>query len=398
MLLVQALVAAEPKVEFQPKRTWAFKEAGVKFNNEFSGARLNDCQQTVPTEFKLVISPENKPINPSPWYAFKVTAAVSTTITVQITVTYTGSVLRPRLSRDGTHWTMLDPASFSSKPKTREAKAKLQVGPAPLWVAAQEMIGLKQLGAWTDEKARLPFARESVIGKSIEHRPIRQIVFHDKAAPNYVFIIGRQHPPEVTGSIALMTFVDTLTGKTGLARRYRQQFRTVVIPLVNPDGVEHGHWRLNLGGTDLNRDWRAFAQPETRAIRDTFLKLVNQPGARPFVLLDFHSTSSDIFYAQPDTSPTFPVKFTDRWLAAFQARFSDYTFKRDDAHNARAATSKAWGYETFHIPAITYELGYNTDRSLIRKTVSSAAEEMMRLLLTEVGHDNPIPMRSNKNP
>jgi hypothetical protein len=32
---------------------------------------------------------------------------------------------------------------------------------------------------------------------------------------------------------------------------------------ANPDGVDKGHWRLNDGGVDLNRDWGPFTQPET---------------------------------------------------------------------------------------------------------------------------------------
>ena len=46
-------------------------------------------------------------------------------------------------------------------------------------------------------------------------------------------------------------------------------------------------------------------------------------------------------------------------------------------------TSKAWAYETFGCAGITYELGYNTDRELIKKVSTGAAEEMMKLLLTE---------------
>src|SRR5262249_7158982 len=148
------------------------------------------------------------------------------------------------------------PRSEAGPPES--ATARIEVGPDGLWVAAQEMIGVAELGAWTDAKAKLPFARERVIGESLEHRPLRQLTFAETQQPNYVFIISRQHPPEVSGTLALMRFIDTLTDESDLARRYRKSFQTVVVPLMNPDGVEHGHWRHNLGGVDTNRDWKAF--------------------------------------------------------------------------------------------------------------------------------------------
>ena len=40
----------------------------------------------------------------------------------------------------------------------------------------------------------------------------------------------------------------------------------IVYPLMNPDGVDEGHWRHNTGGIDLNRDWAHYNQPETRQV------------------------------------------------------------------------------------------------------------------------------------
>ena len=34
-----------------------------------------------------------------------------------------------------------------------------------------------------------------------------------------------------------------------------EKFRVLAFPLMNPDGVDLGHWRHNAGGIDLNRDW-----------------------------------------------------------------------------------------------------------------------------------------------
>jgi predicted deacylase len=200
---------------------------------------------------------------------------------------------------------------------------------------------------------------------------------------NYVFVIGRQHPPEITGSIGLMSFIDTVAGDSPLARKFRSRFQVVVVPVVNPDGVEHGHWRSNLGGVDLNRDWRVFSQPETAALRDFILRYAQAPGARAELFVDFHSTGTNIFYSVPQEQDDAHQNFTDHWLAALRNDCPEFSFERDDTHNATEATSKAWAHAALHVPSITDEFGYSTDRNLVRQAARFEAEDMMKLLLAD---------------
>ncbi len=374
--------AKKSSIEIQTHRTFDFKESGVRFNNDFPGARLNECTQTGDSEFRIFIRPENKPINDSAWYAFQVVAKHPKTITV--TLAYEGGKHRykPETSYDGAKWTPL--TTFTENRQANEATLKLDVGPKPLTVAGQEMIGAKELNSWMSELARKSFVKKSVVGKSILKQPIQQLEINESKEPNYVFIIGRQHPPEITGSMALMPFTEVLAGETPLAKEYRKHFRTIVIPLMNPDGVREGHWRHNMNGVDLNRDWKNFLQPETRAVRDAFVKLSQQKNARIFLLIDFHSTRSDRFYTETDADKTFPENFTRRWLGAIQKKFPDYKLRRDASYEPNGNTSKTWAYKQFGCPSITYELGDETDRVQIRSLTSGAAEEMMRLLLEAV--------------
>jgi len=87
-----------------------------------------------------------------------------------------------------------------------------------------------------------------------------------------LLIISRQHPPEVTGFIAMKSFIETIAGDSEQAKVFRQKFKVYNVPLMNPDGVDNGHWRHNMGGIDLNRDWQAFNQPETRAVLIGYLQ------------------------------------------------------------------------------------------------------------------------------
>ena len=382
--LLSALpLSAQVKVEQQVRRVYDFPTAGVQFNNKFSGARLSGCTQTGPNSFRVLIQPEHFPINDSPWFAFQVVAHEAKTITVTLVFEHGRARYHPKISHDGVTWETLGDNAWKRDARD-EAVVTLAVGPKVLWVAAQELVTAKDFETWMDGMAQKPFVKKSLVAHSMQNRPLNQIEISESRALNYVFIIGRQHPPEVTGTFALMAFCETLAGNTELGKNFRQHFHTVIIPLMNPDGVENGHWRDNMGGVDLNRDWKDFAQPETRQVRDHLLKLAKQPGAKPFLMLDFHSTATDRFYTQLDSQKTFPPDFTVKWLGAITQRFPDYQVKREPTYHTEEYTSKIWGYKTFGIPDITYELGDNTDRAWIKQIATGAAEEMMKLLLAEV--------------
>ncbi|MEY4387590.1 MAG: hypothetical protein RLY20_2873 [Verrucomicrobiota bacterium] len=392
------LVAQSVRVELQTAKTWHFTNPDVWFSNEFPGARLNECTQTGSNEFTIAVSPENRPINPSAWYAFKVWSDAKRELHLVLTNTYDGRLHRARLSNDGKNWDQIAKARYTAEPSNRVMRLQIKVGRKPTWVAAQEMIGISELEAWMDAKCRLPFALSNIVGTTIEGRPIREFTLSESTNANFVFIISRQHPPEVTGSVGMMSYVDTIAGSSRLAKQFRRQFQTVVVPLVNPDGVEHGHWRHNLGGVDLNRDWQEFSQPETRAVSSFLAQTGRQPGALPFLFVDFHSTSSNVFYTQPDGQWMKPYDFARRWLERTTQRDAGFKIWRDAGHNVGLATSKAWANETFQIPAITCEFGSSTDRDEIRRFSRIAAEEMMRLLLAELEHPFVPPAATATSP
>jgi hypothetical protein len=366
-----------------PRQQWYFTNAGLCFDSDFSGARLNACAALGGRDFQVTISPENEPINPSPWFAFKVSAGKRETINLHFLYTYDRPHGRPWLSRDGKNWTRVKTNDFVPGATTNTATMRLETGKKPVWVAAWDMLGLAEMTAWQEKICQQPFVHAGTAGVSIESRPLSDFVVSETTNLDFVFVIGRQHPPEVTGSIGLMSFMDTVTGSSRLAKRFRQQFQVVVVPVVNPDGVEHGHWRSNLGGVDLNRDWHDFSQPETTQLRAFILRYAQKPGARTELFVDFHSTGTNIFYAVPQEPGDAHPDFTDHWLAALERDCPKFGFDRDDAHNATEATSKAWAHATLHCPAITCEFGYSTDRKQVRDAARAEAEEMMKLLLAD---------------
>ena len=373
------------KVPLQTRKEWNFEKEGVQFSNNFSGARLNNCTHLQDNIYVATISPENSPINRSPWYAFKISSSKKQTIEVRFLLTYPGVTSRPKISIDGKEWKALekDKWTAANPEKKTPASALIEVGPEALWIFAHPPISLNDLDSWSNNLAKSPSTKITSIGKSLESRPIKQLTLGNPDATNFVFILGRQHPPEVTGSVGLMSFVDTIALDSTLSKTFRHSFQTIVIPVVNPDGVEHGHWRSTLGGVDPNRDYGPFTQVETRAVRDALTTIAKQPKARAYLFLDFHSTSEDIFYTQRDEDQTFPLLFTKRWLKGIQEHFPNYAFKRDAGHNENLPTSKTWAYKTFGCAGITYEFGYNTSFEKVRNIATGAAEEMMKILVAE---------------
>lgn len=370
---------AENAVAGAGHRAKGFEADGVTFCSDFPSAHISQYQVQESGAFQLTIRPENTPINNSAWYAFRVHADGPRTIEVHLTYENGSHRYHPKISHDGKDWTPLDDQAIQRKDR-RLAVLHLHVDRQPLWVAAQELVVRETLEAWMNRLAELPFAELSVIGHSIEDRPIYQVQITESEDPGHVIIIGRQHPPEVTASLGQIAFVDRLVESDDLAVQFRRAFKLHVVGLVNPDGVDRGFWRHNVNGVDLNRDWGPFAQPETRAVRDQVLPLHESPDQQLYLWLDFHSTHHDVFFTQPDEAETFPADFTRLWLEALDDRTPGYSVRRSSSLNNRP-TSQQWAHRTFGIPAITYEFGDNTDRQVIHRVARIAAEEMMRLLV-----------------
>jgi hypothetical protein len=379
LILAVFFAGCRPEEKKAPVGIWTFSEVGVTFEAHFPRARMNGCEMLGPDEFGAVVRPENLPVNDSPWFAFRVRSETEKTITLRLRCQGGSLRYRPKISLDGTQWLLLPEECYQQTEDRKEAVLKLEIGPRVLHVAAQEPVSRAEMEDWAATLERLPFVTRSTFGTSIKGVPLMRLDIGNAESKRKVVIIGRQHPPETTGSMALMRFIESVVADSEQARSFREAFHLVVMPLLNPDGVDAGHWRHNMGHMDLNRDWNAFAQPETRAVRDQILALKEQ--GRLFLMLDFHSTFRDVFYTQPDEAASSPPNFTVRWLAGIRRRVPGYTAERSASPTPTPTTSTYWAHHTFGIPAITYEIGDNTDRTLLKRVAHAAAEEMMELLV-----------------
>ncbi len=117
---------------------------GIFFSNDFDGARLNGAVLTNDTLITVLITPENTPINKSPWYAFKVWSLTEKFMYIKITYLdgYRNRYY-PKLSYDGENWEMLDSTNYFEDEKSKEGSdrgfptnitMRIKIGQDTTWI------------------------------------------------------------------------------------------------------------------------------------------------------------------------------------------------------------------------------------------------------------------------
>ena len=356
-------------------------------SGNYPGARLGSCAVVDAHHVVLGNAPEDEPpINHSPWYGFMIQGAPGR---LHIRINYTVHQHRYwpkiRIGDKNGMWSNLTEDQFKVVNNGRSLELDLQIGKSPVWISAQENL----VGSWyenwlADITTNVPGVELTSIGRSLGGRDILLLQSNPQAS-EVLLLTGRQHPPEVSGALALHAFVDKLMqgqpencGEQTLLCDFFANTNIVVIPNLNPDGVALGHWRNNLGHVDLNRDWRKFTQPETQAV-ETLINQLVENGGRIRLFLDFHSTQFNLFYTQSKLEHTNPKGFATRWLE-LSREYGVYEFSQQPRHNEGSPTSKNYMFTRFAIPSITYEVGDETDRKEIINSAHVFAKAMVEVL------------------
>ena len=374
-------------IQYQLKKMYSLGN-GIYCSNEFNGARLNGVALTNDTIITVLITAENTPINESPWYAFKLWA--DTMMNIQLKITYSEGVAHryyPKFSRDGERWNnvdsiyyLSDTASVSKGETPKFCVVRLSISKDTTWISAQEIITSKAINNWSEKLAEKPFVSVQEIGKSFEGRSINLLQIGNPDSKKMIMVLSRQHPPEVTGWLAMKWFVETLCAENELAEKFRNEYTVFVVPVVNPDGVDNGHWRHNSGGIDLNRDWEDFNQPETRAIKNFMEKQVSS-GGKFYFGVDFHSTFEDIYYTiNPEKKGNMPG-LVPQLIQAVGNEIPGYEPNiRPNSDDEPKISSTSFFFYEFGVEAVTYEIGDGTSRDLIQRKGELTAKKLMELM------------------
>ena len=371
-------------ISIQERTKYSFPENDVVFSNDFDGARLNGVIQQNDSTYRLRITPENIPINNSAYYAFKIKSTEAQNLYLQFDYPppYTHRYV-PKINR-GNGWTIAAEELIDTLDGRIQLKLPQLSG--TVVVSAQELQNSGHVAQWAEaqraKNPRIDFKSigESTLGKPIWVMDIQQ--GNTKGKPVIVFFT-RQHPPEVTGYLAFKAFMEELLHKTDLSHDFFEKYHVLAFPLVNPDGVDLGHWRHNAGGVDTNRDWSKYRQPETRTIVKYIEKTLRKEKANLVLGLDFHSTWYDVFYTNKERQSTPFPNFLDQWFNALEARIPNYKVN-EKASNSTQPVSKGWLLYGHKAVGVTYEIGDETPRDSIQLIGQTSAKALMEILVEEI--------------
>lgn len=181
--------------------------AAFSLVDNFDGARRGACTVLAEDHVQVMILPENEgTINDSAWYSFKVLPTSSAT--AKITLKYVGGHHRyiPKLSTDGQRWTPIDVSRVEVSPDGTQATISVPLSDKSLWVSGQELITPATYDIWNTRMAMRADASRSTLGLSKGGRNI-DILTTESASSDVLFLVGRQHPAEVTGAVAFFRFL-----------------------------------------------------------------------------------------------------------------------------------------------------------------------------------------------
>ncbi|NOQ92305.1 MAG: hypothetical protein GQ552_06260 [Flavobacteriaceae bacterium] len=366
----------------QVKQVYSLDDLGIYASNDFDGARLNGFQKENDSTAIIIINPENVPINNSAYYAFKTWS--NTPKTVYYEFKYPKGYKHryiPKLKIDN-KWSIIDSTSIFKKDSI--ITIKLNLTKEPITIAAQEVQSSTDVLNWysnlangKEDYVKIKSAGKSTLGRNL---PVLDISIGDNSKKEIIVLLTRQHPPEVTGYFAYQYFIETILNGSELSKNFLKRYRVLAFPIMNPDGVDLGHWRHNAGGVDLNRDWSVYNQPELKQTVKFINKTIKKHNSKLLLGLDFHSTWYDIFYTNVERTNTALPQFNDDWFKALESNIPNYKVNERPGKSTRPV-SKGWFLYAHNATGITYEIGDKTSKDNIKLISRISAEEMMHILL-----------------
>ena len=355
--------------------------SAVQIDFDFPGAGNLTCEIINSKYIKFFINPEtDDSINPSPWFAIR-KSKHSEDIKLEFDYKNYQHRYDPKISNDKKIWKKINQTNILKDENGKIIIINFSPSNEKEYISSQELITEDWYNDWFNYLEGLERVKSELIGLSVLKKPITMFFVEENTNNPYILILGRQHPPEVTGAIAIKSFVNELISKNDLSERFLDNYNIIFVPLMNPDGVENGYWRYNENKKDLNRDWGIFSQPETKSVNN---KLINFKDDKKIeVFIDFHSTYKNIFYISDISESHKLQNFLKNWLNNSKPDLLkiDYDYKIVNSMSPNNGVSKNYIFNTYNIPSVTYEVSDVEDRDKIKKSSSILSKKLMQSLL-----------------
>ena len=355
--------------------------SAVQIDFDFPGAGNLTCEIINSKYIKFFINPEtDDSINPSPWFAIR-KSKHSEDIKLEFDYKNYQHRYDPKISNDKKIWKKINQTNILKDENGKIIIINFSPSNEKEYISSQELITEDWYNDWFNYLGGLEKVKSELIGLSVLKKPITMFFVEENTNNPYILILGRQHPPEVTGAIAIKSFVNELISKNDLSESFLDNYNIIFVPLMNPDGVENGYWRYNENKKDLNRDWGVFSQPETKSVNN---KLINFKDDKKIeVFIDFHSTYKNIFYISDISESHKLQNFLKNWLNNSKPDLLkiDYDYKIVNSMSPNNGVSKNYIFNKYNIPSVTYEVSDVEDRDKIKKSSSILSQKLMQSLL-----------------
>jgi len=349
----------------------ALPSAAQVFDGGFDSGNLLDATSIGLDRYRVRIRPD---INATQrqWFYFSVADAAGRTLTMDLTPFDISSPwwsgMTPCVTSDPTDpdaWTRVPPAQVSYAPNALTFSWSF-VNDDPVWFAYSFAYPSSRARDLVAEIAASPFAVRRVVGHSLLGRELEllEITEGGRSGKPGVWIQARQHPAESGASWTCEAFLRWLVGSSADARALRENSVVWVVPMVNPDGVALGNYRVNHAGLDLNRQWDSpspSTSPEVAAMLNEIAALHAAQGLAVF--LDLHTHSSELKNWVFGVSGTAAYNARERGYAqAIESAFQDFSYGLSSFTNAATGEVAKNRIHTLYPDALSYtqEQTYHT--------------------------------------
>jgi len=275
----------------------------LKFDSAFEGGNGRFFSLAGENSYTFELLPEGE-AGVRQWFYFAIEGAQGRTLTLQLLETQATSVpshfdrCRPVVSNDGGKtWSRIDkPGLHDRERNVFSFEVKVD---SPRFLVAYHYPytyteACRKIATWSTHRNVTTLS----IGRSVDGRDIELLRVTDGSATGVgkhgAWICARQHSAESPASFMLEGFMDFVLSADNRAEVLRLHSVLSVVPMINPDGVFRGHYRLNSKGVNLNRVWHspsAETSPEIQAVTQAIATSTRY--GNPFdVFIDFHADSS----------------------------------------------------------------------------------------------------------
>lgn len=199
-----------------------------------------------------------------------------------------------------------------------------------------------------------------------------------KSTKPIIFIGTRVHPGETPSSYMLDSIIQTIISKDTRGLALRNNFVFKIIPMLNPDGVRRGHFRVDQNGINLNRCYACPSLLDQPSIYAAKTYIENVIASRVCFYLDLHAHGSKKGCFVYGNAMDMPRQAENELFAKllelnsqfFEYRESDFNEKNMTAkdpkdHHSKEGSGRVAFYKSIGIThSYTVEASYHMPRTL----------------------------------